>query len=262
MARLGRSFPIKAHVTQISPIGRKYSASLAEAVTVTAIMGRSVIKTFSEAVAVAEATMQRAITKLFTIPITVTINMNRSITRLFSESVSVAEAFSTAVVIFLHLDETPIVVSDTMGRGVHKNFNIPVTVTATMQRSITRLYSEAISVTDSIVVGLARAFATAILVSDSLLRGIGKTFTNNILVTPLLAYIQSYSVHLMESISGSSLFNLGVGKGLTESIHIRERLRRYKNGIEILYDYYYRVKNTVYNAYKYLTQNTIWTDKY
>lgn len=261
MARLGRSFPIKANITQISPIGRKYSASLAEAVTVTATMGRSVIKIFSEAVAVAEATMQRAITKLFTIPVTVTASMNRSIVKVFSEAVSAADSFTYNLVVFIVLDEA-ITISDSMARGIHKNFNIPVTVTESMQRSITRLYSEAITVTDNIVVGLARAFATAILVSDSLLRGIGKTFTNNILVTPLIAYIQSYSVYLMESISGSSLFNLGVGKGLTESIHIRERLRRYKNGIEILYDYYYRVKNTVYNAYKYLTQNTIWTDKY
>lgn len=259
MARFGRSFPMPQRPRPIR--FSKVIMAWNEAVTVTVAYRSTVSKIFSDAITVAEATMQRAITKLFTIPVTITVNMNRSIVKVFSEAMSVADSFVSNLVVFIVLDES-VTISDSMARGVHKNFTIPVTVTETMQRSTTRLYSEAITVTDSIVVGLARAFATAILVSDSLLRGIGKTFTNNILVTPLIAYIQSYSVHLTESISGSSLFNLGVIKGLTESIHIRERLRRYKNGIEILYDYYYRVKNTVYNAYKYLTQNTIWTDKY
>lgn len=261
MARFGRSFPIKSHITQISPIGRRYLTSASESITVTQTYRSTVSKIFSSAITVTEATMQRAITKLFTIPVTVTVNMNRAITRLFSEAMTVADSFTSNLVVFVVLNEA-VTITDSMARGIHKNFNIPVTVTETMQRSITRLYSEAISITDSIVVGLARAFAVAILVTESIFRSIGKTFTNLVIVSDVISYIQSFSIHLAESISGSSLMNIGVVKGLTESIRITERLRRFKNGIEILYEYYYRVKNTIYNAYRYLTQNTIWTDKY
>lgn len=259
MARFGRSFPMPRR----QPTFRQnfFQIALSEAITVTTSMGRSIIKIFNNAITVTEGALLRSITKVFTIPVTVTVNMNRSIIKAFSESMTVADSFTTALVVFVILNEA-VTISDSMARGIHKNFIIPVSVAATMQLSITRLYSEAIAVTDSIVVGLARAFATAILVSESILRGIGKTFTNAVTVTPVLNYIQSFSVHLTDFISSSISFNLGVTKGLTESIRITERLRRYKNGIEILYEYYYRVKNTIYNAYKYLTQNTSWTDKY
>lgn len=229
----------------------------------TEAMVLSIATIFLNGVGVVDS-MLRSVGKVFTNPISITDSIFRSVQKVFNESVGITASIIAYILQHLIFIE-PVSVVDSMLRNITYIINSSVSVVDSMLRSINKsLTVELPTVIDSIVntYFIQRVFTTAISVQESVLRSIGKVFTTNLGITDQLTKLRAVFKEFSESISGSDTINYTLAMVFSLSVTFRERLRRWLNGVIILYDSYYKNKNTTYDPYKYTERGNEYSDGY
>lgn len=251
------------------------TALFSESVSASDSMTRTTAKTFAEAVSAADSVL-RSITKGFVETVTASPLYNASIGRLmsesvvatdsvvratgktFSESFTVSDAFSSYLVIFKSFTES-ISISDTVNRSITKVFSEAVSAVEAMARTVSKQWSETVATSDSLVNTIGMIMIETVTVSVSMVLVIAKAFVESIGVAVSLGTL--VTVNFVESISSSISFNIAVAVSFMESLHIADTLTRWKNGIKILWEFFYTPRGTSYTN-KHSSRGTTWTKKY
>lgn len=244
-------------VTATDTLRRTIAKVFAESITATATMIQSIAARYTEAITATEA-MIRSTHKAFVESITGSDSLIRSIAKEFDETFTVTDTFSSYLVIFRTFTES-ISITETMHRSIVVVFSEAITALDSMIQLTSKLFSEAIETTDSLFVTIGQIFVETIAVSVSMALVIAKAFTESISITVSLATL--VILNFTESISSSISFNIGVAVRFVESLHITDTLTRWKNGIKILYEYFYTPRGSSYSD-KHSAKGTTWTNKY
>lgn len=240
------------------------TALFSESVSTSDSMTRTTAKTFAEAVSAADSVL-RSITKGFIESVVGAITFNTSTGRVmsesvtatdsviratgktFSESFTVSDTFNSYLVIFKAFTDA-VTVSDSMNRSITKVFSEAVSAIEAMARTVSKQWAETVATSDSLVTTIGMILVETVTVSVSMALVIAKAFVESISIAVSLAtlVIRNFT----ESISSSISFNIGIAVSFVESLHISDVITRWKNGIKILWEFFYTPRGTT------------WTKKY
>lgn len=208
--------------------------------------------------------INRSIDRIFTHTLPVTESIIRSIHKTFTRSLTVADSIMTYFVEHIILTQV-FTVADSISRSIHKIFTLPVSIVESILRSINKvLTTELPTVADTITSTffIQKLFEVSISVQDSVLRSIGKVFALDLGVTDQLIKLRAVFATFSEVVQATELFSFTLAMVFNLKVSIRLRLRRWLDGILILYNSYYKNKGTEYDPYKYTERGNEYSDGY